>query len=77
MTKPRYLHNTHWGMICPSETPEGQSIGLVKNLSITSEITLQYSSEPIRHLLEDKIIHFTDIEICGNIFTSTTRCLKR
>ena len=60
---PRKLHNTSWGYICPSETPEGQSIGLVKNLSITSEITLQYSSEPIRHLLEDKIIHFTDIDI--------------
>eukprot|EP00953_Heterococcus_sp_UTEX-ZZ885_P026221 14181-Heterococcus_DN1.PRE.2 len=22
--KPRQLHNTHWGMICPAETPEGQ-----------------------------------------------------
>ena len=31
---PRKLHNTQWGIICPSETPEGSSIGLVKNLSI-------------------------------------------
>mmetsp|Transcript_27634 Transcript_27634/g.26653 ORF Transcript_27634/g.26653 Transcript_27634/m.26653 type:complete len:178 (+) Transcript_27634:192-725(+) len=23
MTKPRQLHNTHWGMVCPAETPEG------------------------------------------------------
>ena len=23
LTKPRQLHNTHWGMICPAETPEG------------------------------------------------------
>ena len=22
--KPRQLHNTHWGMVCPAETPEGQ-----------------------------------------------------
>ena len=22
-TKPRLLHNTHFGVICPSETPEG------------------------------------------------------
>ncbi|MES1913092.1 MAG: hypothetical protein MHM6MM_005321, partial [Cercozoa sp. M6MM] len=21
---PRMLHNTHWGMVCPAETPEGQ-----------------------------------------------------
>ena len=27
---PRKLHNTSWGMICPSETSEGQSVGLVK-----------------------------------------------
>jgi DNA-directed RNA polymerase II subunit RPB2 len=23
LTKPRQLHNTHWGMVCPAETPEG------------------------------------------------------
>ena len=22
-TKPRQLHNSHWGMVCPAETPEG------------------------------------------------------
>ena len=26
LTKPRQLHNTHWGMVCPAETPEGQTI---------------------------------------------------
>ena len=34
ITKPRQLHNTHWGMLCPAETPEGQACGLVKNLSL-------------------------------------------
>lgn len=24
IAKPRMLHNTHWGMVCPAETPEGQ-----------------------------------------------------
>lgn len=23
IAKPRYLHTSHWGMICPAETPEG------------------------------------------------------
>lgn len=23
IAKPRQLHNTHWGIICPAETPEG------------------------------------------------------
>ena len=30
---PRKLHNSSWGFICPAETPEGQSVGVVKNLS--------------------------------------------
>ena len=32
MAKPRQLHNTLWGMICPAETPEGAAVGLVKIL---------------------------------------------
>lgn len=34
MAKPRQLHATTWGMICPAETPEGHAVGLVKNLSL-------------------------------------------
>ena len=38
MAKPRMLHCTHWGMVCPAETPEGHAVGLVKNLSLMSAI---------------------------------------
>lgn len=38
--KPRQLHNTHWGMICPCETPEGQAVGLVKNLALMAYISV-------------------------------------
>ena len=44
---PRKLHNTQWGYICPTETPEGQSVGVVKNLSMTCEITMDYPSDII------------------------------
>ena len=40
MAKPRQLHNTHWGMICPAETPEGQAVGLVKNMALMCHITV-------------------------------------
>mmetsp|Transcript_10451 Transcript_10451/g.26302 ORF Transcript_10451/g.26302 Transcript_10451/m.26302 type:complete len:1202 (+) Transcript_10451:187-3792(+) len=40
MAKPRQLHNTHWGMICPAETPEGQACGLVKNLALMAYISV-------------------------------------
>ena len=35
----RLLHNTHWGIFCPSETPDGKKIGLVKHLAFLTQIT--------------------------------------
>jgi DNA-directed RNA polymerase II subunit RPB2 len=47
LIQPRKLHNTQWGIICPSETPEGSSVGLVKNIAITASITTACDSEHI------------------------------
>ncbi|KAH9885640.1 DNA-dependent RNA polymerase 2 rpb140 [Xylariomycetidae sp. FL2044] len=47
LAKPRQLHNTHWGLVCPAETPEGQACGLVKNLSLMCTISVGTSTEPI------------------------------
>ncbi|MFH1376768.1 MAG: DNA-directed RNA polymerase subunit B'' [Candidatus Woesearchaeota archaeon] len=41
----RALHATHWGRLCPVETPEGTPIGLRKNLSLMATITKVDSSE--------------------------------
>ncbi len=41
---PRKLHNTTWGFLCPAETPEGQSIGVVKNISYMAHITIPTNS---------------------------------
>ena len=37
---PRQLHNTHWGYICPAETPEGGAVGLVKNMALMAYISV-------------------------------------
>ena len=66
---PRKLHSTQWGYICPTETPEGQAVGVVKNLSMTCEITIRICSEPVRKLLDKYIIKLKDI----NIFTFNKR----
>ena len=60
---PRKLHNSSWGYICPSETPEGASVGVVKNLSMICEITNYQSTEPIKYVLKDKLIKLDDINI--------------
>ena len=53
LAKPRQLHNTHWGMVCPAETPEGQACGLVKNLSLMAYVTVGSSSRPILEFLDE------------------------
>ena len=44
---PRKLHNTSWGFFCPAETPEGQSVGIVKNLSQMTHVTIYSDSNSL------------------------------
>lgn len=41
----RDLHGTHWGRICPVETPEGANSGLVKNLALGAEVSVPLSQQ--------------------------------
>ena len=61
IAKPRQLHNTHWGLVCPAETPEGQACGLVKNLALMSYVSVGSPSAPIVEFLEgmDSVPFFT------------------
>ncbi|CAH1428945.1 unnamed protein product [Lactuca virosa] len=53
LAKPRQLHNSQWGMMCPAETPEGQACGLVKNLALMVYITVGSAASPILEFLEE------------------------
>tara|TARA_B110000093_G_C12968443_1_gene410931 strand:+ start:550 stop:4176 length:3627 start_codon:yes stop_codon:yes gene_type:complete len=53
LINPRKLHPTQWGIICPSETPEGGSIGLVKNLSMMSTISIASDTNLIKNYLKE------------------------
>ncbi|GAA6062808.1 hypothetical protein JCM10212_006169 [Sporobolomyces blumeae] len=44
---PRALQPSQWGMLCPSDTPEGEACGLVKNLALMTHITTDVEEEPI------------------------------
>ena len=52
---PRKLHNSQYGFICPCETPEGHSVGVVKNLGSTSTATLPSSPQPVLKILYDEL----------------------
>jgi DNA-directed RNA polymerase subunit B len=47
----RDLHATHWGRLCPNETPEGSNCGLVKNLALSACISVGVNPEKMRQLL--------------------------
>jgi DNA-directed RNA polymerase II subunit RPB2 len=55
LARPRQLHNTHWGMICPAETPEGQSCGLVKNLSLMAYVSVGKYSNQVQDFLMNQL----------------------
>ena len=61
LVPPRKLHNSSWGFLCPSETPEGGSVGIVKNLSYLSTITIQSDSNPIRDFIKNEITPFENV----------------
>ena len=69
---PRKLHSTSWGYICPSETPEGQAVGIVKNLSMNCEVTISRTSETVFYYIHDMIQPFDDINIYT--FNKVSQC---
>uniref|UniRef100_A0AAR5P0J4 DNA-directed RNA polymerase n=2 Tax=Dendroctonus ponderosae TaxID=77166 RepID=A0AAR5P0J4_DENPD len=50
---PRSLQPSQWGMLCPSDTPEGESCGLVKNLALMTHITTDINEYPIKRLVKN------------------------
>jgi len=59
---PRKLHNTTWGFLCPAETPEGQSIGVVKNLSYMTHMTIPTNSNALHEYVTTLVTRVDDVE---------------
>jgi DNA-directed RNA polymerase subunit beta len=52
----RDVHHTHYGRICPIETPEGPNIGLISSLGIYAKINnLGFIETPYRKVEDGKI----------------------
>lgn len=48
---PRALQPSQWGMLCTSDTPEGEACGLVKNLAMMTHITTNVDEEPVKEVI--------------------------
>ena len=78
--RPRQLYENQWGIICPCETPEGKSCGLVKAMALLAVTHTNLSSTELivslrrfvspRLLLPDEIGAVT-VFVCGEIIGTT------
>jgi len=67
---PRKLHNTTWGFLCPAETPEGGSVGVVKNISYMTHLTTISNSDNIREQIRSFMVSLdvaTHAEMHSNV----------
>ncbi|NHJ02185.1 MAG: DNA-directed RNA polymerase subunit B [Candidatus Heimdallarchaeota archaeon] len=79
----RDLHATHWGKICPNETPEGPNCGLVKNLAMQAYISIGSPEKPVKDFIfnncditpvEESIDHAgIHILLNGNLICTTRK----
>jgi DNA-directed RNA polymerase II subunit RPB2 len=63
VTRPRNLHCTQWGYICPVETPEGGSIGLLKNMALMCLVSVGSNHDDVVQVVESRgILNFPVID---------------
>ncbi|HEY2393679.1 MAG TPA: DNA-directed RNA polymerase subunit beta [Candidatus Angelobacter sp.] len=63
----RDVHPTHYGRICPIETPEGPNIGLISSLSCYARINdYGFIESPYRRVKDSRVIDFVTIVNAGD-----------
>jgi DNA-directed RNA polymerase beta subunit len=63
LVPPRKLHSTSWGFLCPAETPEGASVGVVKNMSYMAHITIYSDSNSLYDYIIPNIVKIDNDEL--------------
>jgi DNA-directed RNA polymerase subunit beta len=63
----RDVHPTHYGRICPIETPEGPNIGLISSLSCFARINeYGFIESPYRKVKEGRILDYVEVVNAGD-----------
>src|SRR2546425_3180011 len=63
----RDVHPTHYGRICPIETPEGPNIGLISSLSCFARLNdFGFIESPYRKVKNGRVIDFVQIVNAGD-----------
>ena len=56
LVAPRRLPPSSWGYLCPAETPEGASVGVVKNMSYMARVTIPCNSNSLYDYVEPYVV---------------------
>jgi len=56
LSRPRQIHNSSWCKICPFESPEGHSIGLVKNKALSASVSIGFSDVIVQERIEMDVV---------------------
>ena len=63
----RDVHPTHYGRICPIETPEGPNIGLISSLSCYARINeFGFIESPYRKVVKGRVVDYVSITHAGD-----------
>ena len=63
----RDVHTSHYGRICPIETPEGPNIGLISSLSCYARINeFGFIESPYLKIENGRIVHFAKVTSVGD-----------
>src|SRR5437867_2024491 len=74
----RDVHPTHYGRICPIETPEGPNIGLISSLSCYARINeYGFIESPYRKVKNGRVIDYVTIISAGDSKFKVTEHVER
>ncbi|WP_104685485.1 DNA-directed RNA polymerase subunit beta/beta' [Helicobacter bizzozeronii] len=78
----RDVHPTHYGRICPIETPEGQNIGLINTLSTFTRVNdLGFIEAPYKKVVDgkvsDEVVYLTAIQEEGQVIAPASTLLDK
>ncbi len=73
----RDVHPTHYGRICPVETPEGQNIGLINTLATYAKVNVHgFIEAPYKvvkdGIITDEIVYITATQEEGHVVASSS-----
>jgi DNA-directed RNA polymerase subunit beta len=74
----RDVHSSHYGRICPIETPEGPNIGLISSLACYARINdYGFIESPYRKVVEGRVVDHVQITFAGDSGRETGEIIPR